>query len=76
MHWDRRERRNYEDNTPSKLMRQAFDQAYQIMALRKKTKARFFITIMAKKAIILEPASNPENIQTTSNIFKKLCVND
>lgn len=62
--------------TPPKLMQQALDKACQTKTLNRKTKARFLVTTMAKKVILVEFAPNPKKIKKTNTSLGNLCIND
>lgn len=57
-------------------MRQAPDQAYEIISKKSNTKARSLTTIVIKKLITPVTIPNPEDIQKTNSSFNNLHVND
>lgn len=57
-----------------RLMCQTPDEDCQTTAQKRKTKVRFFATLMAKKIITLVTASNSRKIQKTSSDFSNLCI--
>lgn len=61
---------------PPEIIQQTPGQAREIKTLRKKTRAKLFIIIVARMIISQEPIPNPRKIQKTSFGLANLNVNN